>query len=57
MHQIKRHGESRERRFIIQLGTCLGKRQSEHSAHLQGIEMSYRFNRQKKWEEGGKRYS
>jgi hypothetical protein len=33
--QIKRHGEGRERRFITQLGTHCGKRQSKHSAHLQ----------------------
>jgi hypothetical protein len=34
-HQIKRHGEGRERRFITRPGTCHGKRQSKHSAHLQ----------------------
>jgi hypothetical protein len=34
-HQIKRHGEGRERRFITWLGTCHGKRQSRHSVHLQ----------------------
>jgi hypothetical protein len=33
--QIKRHGEGIERRFIIWLGTCLGKRQGKHSAHFQ----------------------
>jgi hypothetical protein len=33
--QIKRHGKDRERRFIAWLGTCHGKRQSKHSAHLQ----------------------
>jgi hypothetical protein len=32
---IKRHGEGRERKFIPQLRTCCGKRQSEHSAHVQ----------------------
>jgi hypothetical protein len=41
-HQIKRHGESRER-FITRLGTCHGKRQSKHSAHPQGTDMSYRL--------------
>jgi hypothetical protein len=33
--QIKRHGEGRERRFIIWLGTCYGKRQSKQSVHSQ----------------------
>jgi hypothetical protein len=33
--QIKRHSEGREKRFITQLGTCRGKRQSMHSVHLQ----------------------
>jgi hypothetical protein len=34
-HQIRRHGESRERRFITGPRAYSGKRQSEHSAHLQ----------------------
>jgi hypothetical protein len=33
--QLKRHGEGRERRFIMPLGTCRGKRQGKHSVHLQ----------------------
>jgi hypothetical protein len=34
-HQIKRHSESRERRFTTWLGICHGKRQNKCSAHLQ----------------------
>jgi hypothetical protein len=34
-HQIKKHGEGREKKFITQLGDMPQKRQSKHSAHLQ----------------------
>jgi hypothetical protein len=31
-HQLKRHGEGRERRFVALLRTCREKRLSQHSA-------------------------
>jgi hypothetical protein len=34
-HQIKRHGEDKERRFITWLKTCSEKRQNKNSAPLQ----------------------
>jgi hypothetical protein len=44
--QIKRPGEGRERRFMTQLGTCVGRgRRSTQPvfSHLQGTDMSYGF--------------